>query len=160
MASSFFSRVQVIACGAMAVVLVFGWVSVNPMRADAAPDEDVTIAMSLAETLRAGRTVISNNQELINNPNLGDKGLSGDAVLSQAIKIYQSTTGIDLNDDAIALGEKLEFARPEGSLGRFAAQLVRCKSKVHTLNNNSIALGLDFQLARLGPGQSGQPADR
>ncbi len=95
MASSFVGRVRAVACGAIAVVLIFGWVSANPMKAEAAPDEDATIAMSLAEMLRAGRTVISNNQELINNPNLGDKGLSGDAVLLQALKIYQSTTGID-----------------------------------------------------------------
>ena len=58
-------------------------------------DEDAVIAQSLAEMLRDARTVISNNQELINNPELGDKQLSGQVVLEQAVKSYANTTGSD-----------------------------------------------------------------
>jgi archaellum component FlaG (FlaF/FlaG flagellin family) len=58
-------------------------------------DEDAVIAQSLAEMLRAARTVISNNQELINNPELGDKHLSGQVVLEQAVKGYAKATGKD-----------------------------------------------------------------
>ncbi len=62
----------------------------------AAPaDDDALIAKSLAEMLRAGRTVISSNQSRINDPALGDKGLGGQAVLQQAMKIYQTSTGTD-----------------------------------------------------------------
>jgi hypothetical protein len=62
----------------------------------AAPaDEDAAIAQNLAEMLRDARTVISNNQDLINNPELGDKHLTGHAVLDQAVKSYQKATGID-----------------------------------------------------------------
>ncbi|MBV9218219.1 MAG: hypothetical protein JOY94_02290, partial [Methylobacteriaceae bacterium] len=57
--------------------------------------DDAAIATSLAEMLRAGRTVISNNQSRINDPSLGDKGLTGKAVLDQAIQIYQKKTGTD-----------------------------------------------------------------
>ena len=58
-------------------------------------DEDAVIAQSLAEMLRDARTVISNNQDLINNPELGDKQLSGQVVLEQAVKSYAKATGSD-----------------------------------------------------------------
>jgi Protein of unknown function (DUF3365) len=58
-------------------------------------DEDTAIAQSLAEMLRDARTVISNNQDLINDPQLGDKHLSGQVVLDQTVKSYQQTTGVD-----------------------------------------------------------------
>ena len=67
--------------------------SVTPLRA--VPDDDAAIATSLADMLRAGRQVISNNQGLINDPNLGDKGLTGQVVLQQAVEIYKKATGID-----------------------------------------------------------------
>jgi len=44
---------------------------------------------------RDARTVISNNQDLINNPELGDKHLSGQVVLEQAVKGYAKATGKD-----------------------------------------------------------------
>jgi Protein of unknown function (DUF3365) len=58
-------------------------------------DEDAVIAQNLAEMLRDARTVISNNQDLINNPELGDKHLSGQVVLDQAVKDYAKATGSD-----------------------------------------------------------------
>jgi cytochrome c553 len=61
----------------------------------AEPDENAAIAKSLADMLRAARQVISSNQARINDPNLGDKGLSGLVVLQQAIEIYKKTTGTD-----------------------------------------------------------------
>ena len=67
--------------------------SINPLRA--VSDDDAAIATSLADMLRAGRQVISNNQSLINDPNIGDKGLSGQVVLQQAVEIYKKATGID-----------------------------------------------------------------
>ena len=53
------------------------------------------IAQNLAEMLRDARTVISNNQDLINNPELGDKHLTGQVVLAEAVKSYQKATGTD-----------------------------------------------------------------
>src|SRR5438270_12226846 len=61
----------------------------------AEPDEDATIAKSLADMLRAARQVISSNQSRINDPNIGDKGLTGHVVLEQAIDIFKKTTGTD-----------------------------------------------------------------
>jgi hypothetical protein len=45
--------------------------------------------------LQEARSVISNNQDLINNANIGDKHLTGQAVLDQAIKSYAAATGSD-----------------------------------------------------------------
>jgi hypothetical protein len=72
------------------------------LAADPPTKEDAVIAQSLAQMLREARTVISNNQDLINNPELGDKHLTGQAVLEEAIKGYAKAMGrnpasIDLN---------------------------------------------------------------
>ncbi|MFI5011877.1 MAG: DUF3365 domain-containing protein [Hyphomicrobiales bacterium] len=69
--------------------------SAVPLRAGP-DDDDAVIAKSLADMLRAARQVISSNQNRINDPNLGDKGLSGQVVLQQAVEIYKTTTGTDL----------------------------------------------------------------
>ena len=64
--------------------------------ADTAPaDKDEAIAQTLAEMVRDARTVISNNEELINDPNLGDKHLTGQKVLGDAIALYRKNTGVD-----------------------------------------------------------------
>jgi hypothetical protein len=63
--------------------------------ASAAPaEDDMAIAQSLAEMLRDARTVISDQQDLINNPQLGDKHLTGDVVLEQAVAKYKKDTGL------------------------------------------------------------------
>jgi len=67
--------------------------SVASLQAE--PADDANIAKSLADMLRAARQVISSNQARINDPNLGDKGLTGQVVLQQAIDIYKKTTGTD-----------------------------------------------------------------
>jgi hypothetical protein len=55
-------------------------------------EDDAQIAKSLATMLRAGRTVISKNQDRINDPNTGNKGLNGKTVLAEATAIYQQGT--------------------------------------------------------------------
>jgi hypothetical protein len=76
----------------LAVYLAF----VPCAMASAAPaEDDVTITQSLAEMLRDARTVISDQQDSINNPQLGDKHLTGDVVLEQAIAKYKKDTGVD-----------------------------------------------------------------
>jgi hypothetical protein len=68
--------------------------SAVPLRAEA-DNDDAANATSLADMLRAARQVISSNQALINDPNLGDKGLSGQVVLQKAVELYKKTTGTD-----------------------------------------------------------------
>lgn len=60
-----------------------------------AADEDAQISKSLATMLYAERLVISRNQDRINDPNLGDKGLDSKTVLNEAVKIYQGITKVD-----------------------------------------------------------------
>jgi hypothetical protein len=55
-------------------------------------EDDAQIAKSLATMLRASRTVISKNQDRINDPNTGNKGIDGKMVLAEASAIYQQAT--------------------------------------------------------------------
>ncbi len=81
---------------ACAVTLCASFIAAGaPFAVAASDDEDKAIAASLAAMLQSARTVISRNQERINNPDIGDKGLSGKAVLDQTVKLFQETTKSD-----------------------------------------------------------------
>ena len=91
----------------LALCLVFA----SCAMASAAPaEDDMAIAQSLAEMLRDARAVISDQQDLINNPQLGDKHLTGEVVLEQAIAKYKKDTGVD--------PKKLDPASRQGRLLR------------------------------------------
>jgi uncharacterized protein DUF3365 len=79
---------------ASAAVTIASWTVAPRTRAD--ESEEVQIALSLAKLLQAGRTVISSNQAVINDPDRGDKGLTGDAVLAATTENYKKATGLDL----------------------------------------------------------------
>jgi hypothetical protein len=69
---------------------------VHCATAIAAPaEEDKAIAENLAEMLRDARAVISDKQGLINDPQQGDKHLTGEAVLAEAVAKYKKNTGVD-----------------------------------------------------------------
>jgi hypothetical protein len=76
-------------------LLTAGVMSVSAAGAGAPGDEDTAIARSLAEMLQAGVNVISDNQKRIDNPELGDKHLSGEIVLADAVKKFSKTMGYD-----------------------------------------------------------------
>lgn len=65
-----------------------------PAPAQDAPEE-LDVALSLATMLQSARQVIGSKQDLINDPDLGDKGLSGEQVLSEAIQAYLERTDED-----------------------------------------------------------------
>jgi uncharacterized protein DUF3365 len=78
------------------LVLLVASLAPSPVLGDApSADKDAVIAQNLAEMLRDARTVISDNEALINDPAFGDKHLTGQKVLADAIKRYQKTTGVD-----------------------------------------------------------------
>lgn len=77
----------------LALALLVGVVSLPSLSA--AEQGDQIVAARLAEFLRSSRTVISQYQELINDPTKGDKGLTGERVLAETTAIYQKTTGED-----------------------------------------------------------------
>ncbi len=58
---------------------------------------DKEVAAGLAELLRSARGVISANQDLINDPAIADKGLTGEGVLAKALERHQKATGEDLS---------------------------------------------------------------
>ena len=69
-------------------------IAANP-PATAPQNEDAQIARSLASMLSAGRTVVSRHQDSINDANLANKGFDSKSVLSEAIKIYRGSDGVD-----------------------------------------------------------------
>ncbi|HEY9347520.1 MAG TPA: DUF3365 domain-containing protein, partial [Inquilinus sp.] len=79
----------------MASLVLLGVLAAGLPPLLAAGQDDVDAALSLAEFLRSARTVISGNQARINDPGLGDKGLTGDAVVAAAIQNMITTTGVD-----------------------------------------------------------------
>ncbi len=64
-------------------------------RTAADDQDDIEIALSLAAMLPSARSVISRHQDLINDPERGDKGLTGDLVLAEAIEDYKRETSRD-----------------------------------------------------------------
>ena len=66
-----------------------------PLRVSA-KHSDLDVALGLAEMLRAARAVIGANQDRINDPSIGDKGLSGDFVLEAALENFKNATGQDV----------------------------------------------------------------
>lgn len=67
------------------------------IRAETPAEEEIRVALSLAKLLQSGRTVISSKQGLINDPAIGDKGLTGEVVLGATIEAYKKATGVDPN---------------------------------------------------------------
>jgi len=68
----------------------------------AATETDAAIAMRLADLLRSARTVISLSQDLINDPGKGDKGLTGEKVLADAIALHKERTGEDPRESDVS----------------------------------------------------------
>ena len=60
-----------------------------------ATTEEEKVALQLADLLRAARAVISAKQGLINDPAIGDKGLTSDVVLAETIARFKENTGMD-----------------------------------------------------------------
>jgi hypothetical protein len=61
-----------------------------------ADEAELRIGNALADMLRAGRSVVSANQPLINDPDVGDKGFTGEKLIGDAKAIYAERTGAPL----------------------------------------------------------------
>jgi hypothetical protein len=82
-----------------AVLLVVFMVSgvafpIADAKANSGADRDMETALRLASLLRSARSVIAANQDLINSPTGGDKGLTGERVLEMATEAYLATNGV------------------------------------------------------------------
>jgi hypothetical protein len=69
------------------------------LLAGANDKEKSDLALDLATLFRAGRKVISDNQDLINDASKGDKGLSAEKVIGMAKENYQKAAGRPLSTD-------------------------------------------------------------
>lgn len=54
---------------------------------------DTVLGEHLAAFLRAARGVVSAHQDQINDPSIGDKGITGDSVVAEAIRTYTDRVG-------------------------------------------------------------------
>lgn len=79
----------------------------DPSRADATEDVDIAIGERLADMLRAGRSVVSASQPLINDPAIDDKGFTGDRLIDDAQELYGKRVGASLLDDSLSDRDRL-----------------------------------------------------
>jgi hypothetical protein len=100
-----------------------------------ATSEEETIALNLADLLRAARAVISAKQELINDPAVGDKGLTGDVVIAETITRFADSTGMDPT-----------AVDPDSRMGQlFAAQIAAIKEVMDEAQESINQPGVGFK---------------
>jgi hypothetical protein len=75
---------SLVTCFSLLVTLLPG-----PARSEMSKETLIESGNRLAAVLRAGRSVVSGNQELINNPDIGDKGLTAEVFLDQVKAAYE-----------------------------------------------------------------------
>lgn len=74
-------------------VALVGCAFLAPAAMGAGVTDDVAMGIRLAELLRAGRSVVSNYQSLINDPALGDKHLDSERFAREVVAAYSKNTG-------------------------------------------------------------------
>jgi Protein of unknown function (DUF3365) len=100
-----------------------------------AATEDEEIALKLASLLQSSRAVIAANQKLINDPSGGDKGLTGEVVLEEAIERFQSENALDPRT-----------VDPDSRLGRlFQAQMAAIQEVVDEQQGTINREGVGFK---------------
>ncbi|MDR7121315.1 DUF3365 domain-containing protein [Rheinheimera soli] len=89
---------QIVGCALIALPLCFCG---SVWAADLAKISD-----ELTTLYMAARQVVSDNQAHINNPDLGNKGLSADAVVSKTLENYQKATNKTLDTTNLSKAQK------------------------------------------------------
>jgi Protein of unknown function (DUF3365) len=122
--------VATISAGVVAIV-TFAFMANMPALSRPA-EEGAQIAKRLAIMMSAARTVISRNQDRINDPNVGDKGINGKMVTAEASAIYQKATGVD--------PASIDPATPHGQLIRMQLDSIVEVMDVHqeTINRQGV----------------------
>lgn len=90
MKSKFLSQ-KIAGAATLGLVVGFCLTTTPAMPQDNAAD--LRLGHALADLLRAGRSVVSASQPLINDPEIGDKGFSGARLIDEAKSIYAKNTG-------------------------------------------------------------------
>ncbi|WP_108660699.1 Tll0287-like domain-containing protein [Acuticoccus kandeliae] len=76
---------------AFSITLVFVVGLALPVAADR--EDDIVTGKRLATLLRAGRNVVSSHQDLINNPEVGEKNLDSARVIDETLATYEELAG-------------------------------------------------------------------
>lgn len=84
----------------------------------ASSGEEAEIGTKLANLLRAGRSVVSANQPLINNAEIGDKNFTGQKLVEDAEVIYTTRTGAPLAADALSARDARLIAAQKQAMRR------------------------------------------
>jgi hypothetical protein len=84
-----FLHVTAVAAAFLSIAALLGRAADMPSAAD------VEIAQNLATMLQSARAVISEHQQEINDPGIGDKGLTGEKVVAEAIANFRKKAGKD-----------------------------------------------------------------
>ena len=93
-------------------------VLLEPRPATAADLDDKEMATKLANLLRAGRSVVSANQPLINDPEIGEKNFTGDKLVEEAETIYAERTGAPLDPDGLSERDQRLIAAQKEAMQR------------------------------------------
>ncbi len=80
------------------------------------------MAIKLANLLRAGRNVVSTNQPLINDPDIGEKNFTGDKLVAEAEAIYAKRTGSPLAMDGLSERDRRLVAAQKEAMLRIVEQ--------------------------------------
>lgn len=105
------------------VLLLVGAANPQPPRpANAANLDDKEMAIKLANLLRAGRNVVSTNQPLINDPDIGEKNFTGDKLVAEAEAIYAKRTGSPLAMDGLSERDRRLVAAQKEAMLRIVEQ--------------------------------------
>lgn len=77
----------------LAIVLTVALLTGAPAGAQRSEEAELDLALRLAVLLQSARAVIGAEQALINDPAIGDKGLTGEEVLARATRAFVEKTG-------------------------------------------------------------------
>ena len=94
----------------------------SPRPANAANLDNKEMAIKLANLLRAGRNVVSTNQTLINDPDIGEKNFTGDKLVAEAEAIYAKRTGSPLTMDGLSKRDRRLVAAQKEAMLRIVEQ--------------------------------------
>ena len=76
-------------------------------------NDDIATGERLAAFLRAGRSVVSSHQDLINNASIGKKDLTGERVVKEALQIYAERQGKSASENLSPEDKQLFDAQVE-----------------------------------------------
>lgn len=94
----------------------------HPRPANAADLDDKEMAIKLANLLRAGRNVVSANQPLINDPDIGEKNFTGNKLVEEAEAIYAERTGSALSPEGLSERDRRLVAAQKEAMLRIVDQ--------------------------------------